>query len=94
MPVRARWCFVAACDVCDETLTDFDTESTLHFDDETTAEQIAQHSKWLVLPRTSILRLVCPTEDEQHRAAINALLPPEPVTQIPGQLALDGTEEP
>ncbi|MEI5032455.1 hypothetical protein RB201_04445 [Streptomyces sp. S1A(2023)] len=47
---------------------------------------------WAVLARDLPERHICPVDDDAHRAHFGALMPPEPVMQAPGQLALDDTE--
>ncbi|MEU3386317.1 hypothetical protein [Streptomyces albidoflavus] len=93
MGLHSRICYVATCDVCRTDYLDPETEAVVWFADVTTAEQIVRANGWVTLARDLPDRLICPQDDDAHRACIDALMPPEPVMQIPGQLGLDGTEE-
>lgn len=94
MPMSVRHIYVVMCDVCRAEYKDPETEAVAWFADETSAEQITRADGWLVLARTSPDRFICPRSDADHQTRMAALLPPEPVFQIPGQLGIDGTEEP
>jgi hypothetical protein len=90
MPIRTHTCITVACDVCKQPLEAFEDEGTIHFADLAEARSLARHYRWNAL---SGGEFVCPERDPEHQAFLDQLLPPEPVTQAPGQLALDGTEE-
>jgi hypothetical protein len=86
MPIKTHTCFSVDCDVCDAPLEDFE-DSTMHFVNEQQARESARHYRWTVL---SDGRFVCNFDDADHQAAMDELLPPEPVSQVPGQIAIDG----
>lgn len=90
MPIKTHACVTVQCDVCEQPLESFEDEGTIHFADVTEARKLARHYRWNAL---SGGEFVCPERDAEHQAFIDQLLPPEPVIQIPGQLALDGSEE-
>ncbi|WP_405794074.1 hypothetical protein [Streptomyces sp. NBC_01506] len=94
MPLSVRHVYVVMCDVCRAEYTDPETEVVAWFEDETSAEQITRADGWLILARPWPDRFICPRSDADHQARMDDLMPPEPVIQIPGQLGLDGTEEP
>lgn len=94
MSLTRQHCYVVTCDVCHTEYTDPETEGAVWFADETSAETTIRNDRWVVLARDLPTRLICPEDDDAHRTHIDALMPPEPVMQIPGQLGLDGTEEP
>lgn len=93
MSLRLQHCYVVTCDVCRTEYTDPETDAVAWFADETTAEQIIRNDRWMVLARHLPDRHICPQDDEAHTAHVDGLMPPEPVMQVPGQIALDGTEE-
>jgi hypothetical protein len=84
--IRSHECFSAVCDVCEEPLCDVESEGVIHFDTEANARRTARAFRW---PVTSGA-LICPTEDRQHQAAIDALMPAEPVPT--NQPTLDGSQ--
>ena len=87
--IREHACITVACDVCEQPLTAFEDEGTIHFANAAEARTLARHYRWNAL---SGGEFVCPERDPEHQAFLDALMPPEPVIQAPGQLALDGTE--
>lgn len=88
MPAKTHTCLTVACDVCEQPLTAFEDEGTIiHFADLSEARRLARHYRWNVL---SGGEFVCPERDPEHQAFLDALMPPEPVMQAPGQLDLDG----
>ncbi|MEV8417811.1 hypothetical protein AB0P45_30060 [Streptomyces niveus] len=93
MPLSVRHVYVVMCDVCRSEYADPETETIAWFEDETSAEQIVHADGWLVLARPRPDRFICRRTDSDHQARMDALMPPEPVMQIPGQLELEGTEE-
>lgn len=91
MPMKPHTCIAVTCDVCWQPLTDPEFEAPVHFDSAPDALKMARHYRWTVVLRD---QFVCPERDAAHQAFLDALLPPEPASQVPGQLGLDGTEEP
>lgn len=90
MALSLRHCYVVMCDVCRAEYTDPETEAVVYFPDETIAEQIVRDDRWMVLARHLPERFVCPVDDAQHRKFVDSLMPPEPMVQVPGQIAFDG----
>ena len=88
MPIKPHACLSVHCDVCGEPLQDFE-DSTMHFATADEARIMARHYRWNALSGGEFL---CPERDQDHQAFLDALLPPEPVTQILGQLGFDGIE--
>ncbi|MGW4786155.1 hypothetical protein [Streptomyces sp. NPDC004230] len=89
MVMKPHPCLIVLCDVCEKPLTDFEFDAPVHFAAADEAIKLARHYRWSVVLRD---QFVCPERDADHQAFLDALLPPEPVSQIPGQLGLDGTE--
>lgn len=89
MPTKTHTCITVHCDVCEQPLEDFE-DITVHCADVGQARSIARHYRWSAL---SGGQFVCTERDDEHQQFLDALLPPEPVTQVPGQIAFDGTEE-
>ncbi|MFE2563119.1 hypothetical protein [Streptomyces mirabilis] len=89
MPIQTHTCITVTCDVCDIPFEDFE-DSQIHFATRDDARKLARHYRWSALSGGEFL---CPERDDEHQQFLDRLLPPEPVTQIPGQLGLDGTEE-
>jgi len=88
MTITEHTCITVACDLC-RYVYDED-EYTAHFTDLNEARKAMTGTGWTV---TADRKVICPSDDPDHKAAIDALMPPEPVTQIPGQLGLDGSQE-
>ena len=88
MPLTPITLHTLQCDACPTTLDD-DEGGTL-FATEAAANAAARAFGWTVLGD----EYLCPTRDEAHQALVDQHMPPEPVVQVPGQLGLDGTEEP
>jgi hypothetical protein len=80
-------CITVACDVCNYAYDE--DEYTAHFADLDEARKALTGTGWTI---TADRKVFCASGDMEHQAALDALMPPEPVTQVPGQLALDGTE--
>ena len=76
----------ARCAVC-EYEYDEDESYTVHFDSVKQATDTVRDAGWTAL---SDGRVLCQNDDPEHQALLDALMPPEPVTQVPGQLELDG----
>lgn len=89
MTVRTHTCITISCDVCGDDYTPDDY--TPHFRDLAEARDCTRIDGWTV---TADGKIYCIADDHAHQAALDALMPPEPVLQIPGQIGLDGSEEP
>ncbi|MBP5913205.1 hypothetical protein F3K34_13275 [Streptomyces sp. LBUM 1486] len=87
MTITAHACITIACDVCKYVFDE--DEYTAHFTDLAEARKTIEDTGWTI---TADSKIFCGADDTEHQAALDALMPPEPVTQIPGQLGLDGTE--
>lgn len=90
MPITTHTCLTVTCDVCKLPLQG-DDDSTLHLSDADEAWTVARALQWSVL---SSGEFVCNLDDDDHQKFLDALMPPEPVVQVRGQLGLDGSEEP
>jgi hypothetical protein len=82
--IRTHSCVTVACDVCDEPLRDPDSEAEVHFATEDEARTVARSFRWPV----TTAALICPATDPEHQAAIDALMPAEPMPD--NQPTLDG----
>lgn len=89
MPVKTHTCLAIACDICGNGYEPDDY--AVHFRDLAEARDCTRREGWTI---TSDGKVICATGDEPHEAAIDALMPPEPVMQVSGQLGFDGSEEP
>ena len=87
MTIADHTCITVACDVCKYAYDE--DEYTAHFTDLDEARKTLHSQGWLI---TADRKVFCASGDTEHQTAIAALMPAEPATQIPGQLALDGTE--
>ena len=74
------------CAVC-EYEYDEDESYIVHFDSVKQASESVRDAGWTAL---SDGRVICQSDDDEHQALLDALMPPEPVTQTRGQLDLDG----
>ncbi|MET8694765.1 hypothetical protein ABZV65_19730 [Streptomyces bauhiniae] len=81
-------CVTVACDIC-KYVYDQDESHSVHFDDLAEARNALTGLGWTI---TADGEAICSMDDGEHQAAIAALMPPEPVMQVPGQLGFDGTE--
>ena len=72
------------CDVCAAELTG-DDGGPWWFTDFVEARLCALVMRWIV---TADQHAICDTTDTAHAAAITALMPPEPVIEVQGQLTL------
>ena len=88
MPIKAHSCITVACDVCNY-IYDQD-EYTAHFSDLDEARKALTGTGWTI---TADRKVFCATDDADHQAALDALMPPEPAIPIPGQTAIDVTPE-
>lgn len=86
--IRDHTCITIACDVC-QYVYDED-EYTAHFTDLDDARKALTGTGWTI---TADRKVFCASDDTDHQAALDALMPPEPVMQAPGQLSLDGSEQ-
>ncbi|MEU4502623.1 hypothetical protein [Streptomyces sp. NPDC024089] len=93
MTIRRQDCYVVTCDICHAEYTDPETEQTVWWTDAAAAEQGVRRDRWMVLAPDLPTRIICPEDDDAHRAIVDTLMPPEPVMQIPGQIDLNGIEE-
>jgi len=89
MPVRTHACLTVVCDVCAEKYMPDDY--AVHFCDLAEARDATRIDGWTV---TADGKVFCGAEDTAHQAALDLLMPPEPVVQVQGQLGFDGSEEP
>ncbi|MGW1796918.1 hypothetical protein ACWCQN_13125 [Streptomyces sp. NPDC001984] len=87
MTITQHNCITLACDVCKYVFDE--DEYTVHFADLIEARKSLQSSGWTV---TADGKVFCAAEDDEHQVYIDALMPPEPVSQISGQIGIDGTE--
>lgn len=71
------------CDVCGQELTD-PNDMPWWFTDFTDTRLMALWAGWIV---TADQYAICPLADDAHRDAVTALMPPEPVFEVPGQLS-------
>lgn len=85
--IREHACITVACDVCKYAYDE--EEYTAHFAGLDDARKVLAGTGWTI---TADRKVFCASGDLEHQAALDALMPPEPVTRAPGQLALDGTE--
>lgn len=86
--IRKHSCITVACDVCNYTY-DEDESHTVHYADLGEARQALTGTGWTI---TADGKVFCAADDEEHQAALDALMPPEPVIQAPGQLGFDVTD--
>lgn len=87
MPITTHTCLTVTCDVCGASYEPDDYP--IHFRDLAELRDDTHRSGWTV---TADRKAICGTEDDDHRAALDAFMPPEPVMQVPGQLGFDGSE--
>lgn len=84
--IRPHACYSAVCDACGEPLRDPDSEAEVHFDTEAEARKVARAFQWPV----TTTALICPERDTEHQAAIDGLMPAEPMPS--NQPTLDGSQ--
>jgi hypothetical protein len=89
VPVKTHTCLTLTCDICG--LAYHPDDYTVHFRNIPEARDCTRREGWAI---TADRKVICATEDTDHQAALDALMPPEPVMQAPGQLALDEGEQP
>ena len=87
MTIRDHACITVACDICKYAYDE--DEYTAHFADLAEARKVLAGTGWTI---TADRKVFCASGDTEHQTALDALMPPEPVTQVPGQLAIDETE--
>lgn len=87
MPIRTHTCITIACNVCKYAYDE--DEYTAHFTDLDEARKALTGTGWTI---TADHKVFCASGDHDHQAALDTLMPPEPVMQVPGQLGFDGTE--
>jgi hypothetical protein len=88
MPIKTHACITVTCDLCRYTWDE--DEYTAHFADLNEARRALVGTGWTI---TADRKVFCASGDTEHQTALDALMPPEPVTQVTGQLGFDGTEE-
>jgi hypothetical protein len=88
MPVNSHTCLTLACDVCGVKYQPDDY--SVHFADLAEARDLTRVEGWTV---TADRKVICGVADDDHQAALDALMPPEPIMQVPAQLGFDGSEE-
>ncbi|OXS35415.1 hypothetical protein [Streptomyces sp. XY006] len=86
MTIAAHTCITVACDVCGYAYDE--DEYTAHFADLDEARKALTGTGWTI---TADRKVFCASGDTDHQAALDALMPPEPTVQVPGQLAIDET---
>lgn len=84
---RRDTCVAVKCAVCDYEY-DEDECYTAHFTSVKQATDTVRDAGWTVL---SDGRVLCQSDDDEHQALLDALMPPEPTSQVTGQLDLDGS---
>ncbi|GAA1431821.1 hypothetical protein GCM10009601_51620 [Streptomyces thermospinosisporus] len=82
--IREHTCITVACDVCQYKFDE--DEYTAHFADLNEARKALTGTGWTI---TADRKVFCASGDTEHQAALDALMPPEPVMQTPGQLSID-----
>lgn len=87
MTIAEHACITVACDICGYAYDE--DEYTAHFPNLDDARKALHSQGWTI---TTDRKVICASGDTDHQAALDALMPPEPVTQVPGQLAIDGTD--
>ena len=89
MAVVHHACITLGCDICGEPLHDEEV-GTVHFTDLPDAIKWAKDTydgrDWTI---TGDGTAICGARNDAHRAAIAALLPPDPTEVIDGQAAID-----
>jgi hypothetical protein len=80
-------CITVKCDICGYAYDE--DEYTAHFADLAEARKALDGTGWTI---TFDRKVFCASGDTEHQAALDALMPSEPVMQVPGQLAIDGPD--
>ncbi|WP_069769755.1 hypothetical protein [Streptomyces sp. LUP30] len=88
MTIADHTCITVACDICGYAYDE--DEYTAHFPSLDDARKAIHSQGWTI---TADRKVICASGDTEHQAALDALMPPEPVMQVPGQLAIDGPED-
>ncbi|MEU8469555.1 hypothetical protein AB0F30_16805 [Streptomyces sp. NPDC029006] len=83
--IREHTCITVACDVCKYVYDE--EEYTAHFSDLADARKALTGTGWTI---TADRKIFCASDDMNPQTALEALMPPEPVMQAPGQLDLNG----
>jgi hypothetical protein len=86
MPVTPVTVYTVTCDAdtCTNVLGE-DDDGTL-FPNPAELPATARAHGWTVIGN----EYLCPTRNQAHQELVDRAMPPEPVFQAPGQLALDG----
>jgi len=70
MSAKQHECFSVTCDVCQESYTDSETDTILHYGSKDEALSTAEDYEWHVGPDGTA---ICDNEDDAHTAAILAM---------------------
>ena len=87
MPVTPVTVYTVTCDACPAVLGE-DDDGTLYPNPAELPATARAHG-WTVIGN----EYLCPTRDEAHQQIVDQAMPPEPVFQVPGQLAVGGSED-
>ncbi|QES45212.1 hypothetical protein DEJ49_33270 [Streptomyces venezuelae] len=90
MGIKTHTCLTVDCDACGKPMED-EEGNAFHFADLAQARAMVREFQWSAL---SCREFVCDRDDAAHQHYFDQLMPPEPVTQVHGQLDFDGNEEP
>lgn len=85
MPIAEHTCITIACDLCKYAYDE--DEYIAHFPSLNDARKVLHSQGWTI---TADRKVFCASGDTEHQEALDALMPPEPVMQVPGQLDFDG----
>lgn len=83
--IREHTCITIACDICNYAYDE--DEYTTHFHNLDEARKALAGTGWTI---TADRKVFCTSDDKDHQTALDALMPPEPVMQVTGQLDFDG----
>lgn len=84
MTIAEHACITVKCDICGYAYDE--DEYIAHFAGLDDARKALDGTGWTI---TFDRKVICASDDTEHQAAHDALMPPEPVMQVPGQLAID-----
>ncbi|MFF8997106.1 hypothetical protein ACF1GW_30770 [Streptomyces achromogenes] len=85
--IREYTCITVACDICKYKYDE--DEYVAHFTSLDEARKTLAGTGWTI---TADRKVFCPSSDTEHQAALDALMPPEPTIQTPGQIAIDAED--
>lgn len=89
MTIKTVTCVELSCNVCGEHLDPGDDGVIGHYSTLAEAVSMATRADWIAHADGFA---ICDAEDEDHDAAINALMPPEFVPMCDGQTEIPFTE--